>query len=99
MLDSLGLEPLEECGRVARLVLLNKILLEEVLRNMGYTKTQATKSHVTKDKLLAPSGKTAGRSNHFLTKTITKRNQLLESNTSTDSIKSFKSRLLGVCPP
>ena len=103
MLGSLGLEPLEERRRVARLVLLYKILREEVAipsEELGlYKNPRATRGLATTDKLLVPSRKTTERSTHCVAKTIPEWNRLLESTTSADSVESFKSRLVGVRQP
>ena len=103
MLTSLGLESLEERRRASRLVLLYKILHEEVAvppDELGLVRNQrATRGLATKDKLLVPSCKTTERSTHFVAKTVPQWNRLLESTTSADSVQAFKSRLSGVNPP
>ena len=87
MLGSLGLEPLEERRRVARLVPLYKILHEEVAfpsEELGlYKNPRATRGLATTDKLLVPSRKTTERGTHFVAKTIPEWNRLLEITTST----------------
>ena len=99
MLASLGLDSLEERRRIARLVLLYKILHEEVaipMDELGLRKNErASRGLVTKDKFVVPSCKTTERSTHFVSKTVPQWNRLLDSTTSADSAKSFKSRLIG----
>ena len=89
--------------RVARLVLLHKILHEEVAipsEELGlYKNPRATRGLATTDKLLVPSRKTTERSTHFVAKTIPEWNRLLENTTSADSVETFKSRLVGVRQP
>ena len=103
MLASLGLDSLEERRRIARLVLLYKILHEEVaipMDELGLRKNErASRGLVTKDKFVVPSCKTTERSTHFVSKTVPQWNRLLESTTSADSAKSFKSRLIGGSQP
>ena len=99
----LGLEPLEERRRVARLVLLYKILHEVVAipsEELGlYRNPRATRGLATTDKLLVPSRTTTERSTHFVAKTIPEWNRLLDITTSADSVEAFKSRLVGVRQP
>ena len=103
MLESLNLETLEERRRVARLVFLYKILHEEVAvtpDDLGILKNQrASRGLVTKDKLQVPRCNTTDLQQHFVSRTIPQWNRLLNSVTPTNSVLTFKSRLIGEALP
>ena len=97
MLSQLNLESLEDRRRDARLVLLYKILNEHVavpMDELGLARSpRATRGLYTKDKLLVPQCNTTERRQHFVARTVPQWNRLLESQTSADSVASFRSQL------
>ena len=97
MLQSLGLETLEERRRMSRLAFLYKVLHEEVAvpqEDMDIKRNpRATRGLATKDKLLVPRCQTTELQMHFTSRTIPEWNKLPQSTTSADSVSSFRSRL------
>ena len=99
MLESLGLETLEDRRRLSRLAFLYKVLHEEVAVSPSELDIQrnprATRGLATQDKLLVPRCNTKELQNHFSARTIPEWNRLPQSTTSANSVPTFKSRLSG----
>ena len=97
MLESLGLETLEERRRLSRLAFMYKVLHEEVavpaLDIDVKRNPRATRGLATQDKLLVPRCSTNELQSHFTARTVPEWNRLPQSTTSADSVSTFKSRL------
>ena len=103
MLQKLNLEPLEERRRVARLVLMYKILNQEIAvppEDLGLQRNpRATRGNYTQDKLIVPRTQTNELKHHFVARTIPDWNRLPESVTSVGNSKLFKKQLTGYPRP
>ena len=103
MLESLGLEPLEERRRISRLTFMYKVLHEEVAvpeKELGIKRNpRATRGLATRDKLTVPQVTSTELRNHFVARTVPEWNRLLDTVTSAGSGHAFKRQLTGYSPP